>query len=136
MSTTEKRYTQIEKEALAVTWACEKFHDYILGSKFSIESDHKPLIPLLSTKSLDHLPPRIVHFRLRLDRYNYTIQHVAGKELYTADTLSRAPLPEEKETLNEAADVEKYVEMVTENLPAGESHLEQYQQAQLKEICK
>ena len=104
MSTTEKRYAQIEKEPLAVTWACEKFHDYILGSKFSIESDPKPLIPLLSTKSLNHLPPHIVRFRLRLDRYNYTIQHVAGKEFYTADTLSRAPLPEEKETLNEAAD--------------------------------
>ena len=79
---------QIEKEALAVTWACEKFHDYILGSKFSIESDHKPLIPLLSSKSLDHLPSRIVRFRLRLDRYNYTIQRVAGKELYTADTFT------------------------------------------------
>ena len=37
-----------------------------------------------------------------------------------------------KETLNEAADVEKYVEMVTENLPAGENRLEQYRQAQLR----
>ena len=95
------------------------------------------VVPLLSTKSLDYLPPRIVRFSLRLDRYNYTIQHVAGKELYTADTLSRAPLPEEKETLIEAADVEKYVEMVTENLPAGENRLEQYRQAKLKdETCK
>ena len=43
MSETKKRYTQIEKEALAVTWACENFTDYILGWK--LESDHKPLIP-------------------------------------------------------------------------------------------
>ena len=57
MSETEKRYTQIEKEALAVTWACTKFTDYILGCKFVIESDHKPLIPLLNTKHLDSLPP-------------------------------------------------------------------------------
>ena len=40
MSETERRYAQIEKEALAVTWACEKFNDYILGRKFLIESDH------------------------------------------------------------------------------------------------
>ena len=44
MSSTERNYAQIEKEALATTWACEKFHDYILGTKFQIESDHKPLI--------------------------------------------------------------------------------------------
>ena len=75
MSATEIRYAQIEKEALAVTWACEKFSDYILGLKFQIESDHKPLIPILSTKHLDNLPPR---FRPRLAKYmyNYTIHHV------------------------------------------------------------
>ena len=57
MSKTERRYAQIEKEALAVTWGCEKFTDYILGQKFLIESDHKPLIPLLNTKQLDSMPP-------------------------------------------------------------------------------
>ena len=54
---TEMRYAQIEKEALAVTWACEKFSDYLLGKSFSIETDHKPLIPLLNSKQLDNLPP-------------------------------------------------------------------------------
>lgn len=37
------------KEALAITRACQKFSDYILGHKFTIETDHKPLIPLLNT---------------------------------------------------------------------------------------
>jgi len=56
-SETGRRYAQIEKVALAVTWVCEKFTDYILGLKFLIESDHKPLIPLLNTKQLDSMPP-------------------------------------------------------------------------------
>jgi len=37
----EKQYVQIEKEALAVTWACEKFANHILGCRVEIETDHK-----------------------------------------------------------------------------------------------
>jgi hypothetical protein len=59
MTSTEQRYAQIEKEALATTWACEKFNDYILGKDILIETDHKPLVPLFGTKLLDQLPPRI-----------------------------------------------------------------------------
>jgi hypothetical protein len=59
MTETEGRYAQIEKEALAITWACEKFSTYILGKKIKIETDHKPLVSLLGEKDLDKLPPRI-----------------------------------------------------------------------------
>ena len=93
MSDTGRRYAQLEKEALASTWACEKFATYMLGMKFTLETDHKPLVPLLNSKHLDSLPPRILRFRLRLSRFDYSVQHVPGKELYTADTLSRSPLP-------------------------------------------
>ena len=44
MSKTEKRYAQVEKEALAITWACDKFANYIVGMKVLIETDHKPLM--------------------------------------------------------------------------------------------
>ena len=90
ISETEQRYAQIEKEALATTWACEKFSDYVLGRRFLIESDHKPLVPLLNTKQLDSMPPRILRFRLRLARYDYRVEHVPGKNLHAADALSRA----------------------------------------------
>ena len=73
MINTEQRYAQIEKEALAITWACEKFHDYILGKLITIKTDHKPLVPLLGTKKLNSLPPRVLRFRLWLERYTYTI---------------------------------------------------------------
>lgn len=72
---TERRYAQKEKEALAITWACEKFADYILGKKFTIETDHKPLVPLLGTKHLDGLPPRVLRFQLRLARFD-AISHL------------------------------------------------------------
>ena len=81
LSNTERRYAQIEKEALASTWACEKFSNYVLGRSFLLKSDRKPLIPLLNTKHLDDLPPRILRFRLRLAKYEFTAQHIPGKLL-------------------------------------------------------
>ena len=72
LTKTEQHYATIEKEALGITWACEKFATYVLGMRFQIETDHKPLIPLLSCKHLDNLPPRILRFRLRLNRFDYS----------------------------------------------------------------
>ena len=91
----------VEKEALAVAWACDRFSDYTLGCAFKIETDHKPLVPIINTKNLDNLPPRVVRFRLRLARFDYTIAqwHVPGKWLYAADALSRAPVNTEKSIL-------------------------------------
>ncbi|KAG7482509.1 hypothetical protein JOB18_022706 [Solea senegalensis] len=83
LTDTEKRYAQIEKEALAVTWECEGLSSYLMGLQFTLVTDHKPL---------DDLPPRILRFRLRLLRFMFIIVHVPGKNLITADTLSRAPL--------------------------------------------
>ncbi len=62
MTPTEQRYAQIKKEALGFTWACERFSTYLLGLKFHIEINHKPLVLLFSTKGLDELPIRVQHF--------------------------------------------------------------------------
>ena len=92
---------------------------YILGTHITIETDHKPLIPLLNTKSLDGLPPRILRFRLRLSRFGYTVQHIPGKLLYMADALSRAPTgPPEEEKEEE---IERYINaVVMPALPASQ----------------
>jgi len=62
MIETEMRYAQIQKEVLSTTWACEHFSDYILGKSITTETDHKPLVPLLSTKHLDNIRPRVLRF--------------------------------------------------------------------------
>ena len=60
ISATERRYAQIEKEALAIVWACEKFSSYVLGKQILLETNHKPLVPLMSYKHLDNLPPWVL----------------------------------------------------------------------------
>ena len=70
---TENRYAQIEKEALAITYARERFQEYLMGKSFHVRTNHKPLVPIFSTKSLDELPLRVQRFRLRLLRFQFTI---------------------------------------------------------------
>ena len=132
LSDTEKRYAQIEKEALASTWACEHFDNYILGKHFLLETDHKPLVPLLSSKDLDKLPPRILRFRLRMMRFEYSIVHVPGKYLYTADALSRAPRTTTGDDAKES-EVELHMELALVEMPASEPRLETYRQAQTED---
>jgi transposase InsO family protein len=85
----EQRYAMIEKESLAITWACEKFDYYLIGRSFEIETDHKPLISLLGEKDLSKLPLRVQRFKLRLMRYDYSIFHTPGSLMFLADSLSR-----------------------------------------------
>ena len=48
---TEKNYAVIEKEALGVTWGCERLDHFIRGMAFTVETDHKPLVPLISIRT-------------------------------------------------------------------------------------
>ena len=138
MTESETHYAQIEKEALASTWACKKFTPYIQGKTIILEADHKPLVLLLSHKGLDSLPPRILRFCLRLMRYDYEIKHVPGKLLHTADALSKAPL---KDTINpnemcEAEEIEFHMSSVISTLPVSDSKLTIFSQEQAEDsVC-
>ena len=138
MSATEQRYAQIEKEALALTWACERFSEYLIGISFHIQTDHKPLVPLLSTKLLDELPIRVQRFRMRLLRYDFTISHIPGQDLVTADALSRAPVSNSTASdqfLEE--EVDAYIQAVIDSLPASEGRLAEIREAQQQdELCQ
>lgn len=89
MTQAERRYAQVEKEALAICWAADKFHFYLAGREFEIETDHKPLVSALGTKELATLPLRLQRFKLRMMAYSYTIFYTPGEKLVLADMLSR-----------------------------------------------
>uniref|UniRef100_A0A1A8CXN4 Gypsy retrotransposon integrase-like protein 1 n=1 Tax=Nothobranchius kadleci TaxID=1051664 RepID=A0A1A8CXN4_NOTKA len=139
LTETEQRYAQVEKEALGLTWGCERFKDFLIGRHFSLETDHKPLVSLLGQQALTELPPRIQRFRLRLMRYSYTISHIPGKEILTADALSRAPVdhdPDSKATAELLEDTNIYVEEIVKCMPATPSYITQLrEQLKTDSIC-
>lgn len=94
LSSTEKNYAQIDKEALALTWVCEKFSMYLIGlPTFELRTDHQPLIKIIGSKPIADLTARMQRYRMRLSNFSFKISHVPGKYLHTADLLSRSPLP-------------------------------------------
>jgi len=96
MTPTETRYAQTEKEALALTWVCERSWEYIVGNSIYVETDHQPLVSLLTTHTLDQLPPLIQRIRMRMMRFHFKqVTHVLGKKMYIADALSRLQTSEE-----------------------------------------
>ena len=90
LTPTEQRYANIERELLACVFGAERFHTYIYGSKFKIESDHRPL-DMISKKNLTVAPPRLQRMLLRLQKYDYDIVYKPGKEMILPDSLSRLP---------------------------------------------
>ena len=86
----ETRYANIERELLAIVFACQRFSTYLPGRSFTAESDHKPL-QMIAMKNLANAPPRLQRMLLELQRYDVTIKYRPGKEMQLADALSRCP---------------------------------------------
>ena len=87
-------YAPIEKECLAIVFACYRFEQYIYGKEnVIVESDHKPLQAIFG-KPLVSAPKRLQGMLLCLQMFDLTVKYKKGSKMYIADMLSRAALPE------------------------------------------
>ena len=93
LTSAETRCAQIEKELLAIMYACEKFDAYVHGrDEVAIQMDHKPLESIFK-KLLNGAPMRLQRRLLRRQRYYLKGLYHKGTEMYMTDALSRAYLP-------------------------------------------
>ena len=96
LSPTEIRYAQIQKELLAVVFAVTKFRQYIFGKSVTVETDHAPLVTIMK-KSISEAPASLQKLLLKIQSYDINVIHKPGREMYIADTLSRAYPPTQQE---------------------------------------
>ena len=110
-----------------------------MGKSIIAETDHKPLVPLLTTHTFDEVPPRVQRLRMRLMRFHFKeVNHAPGKEMYIADALSRmqaensnkmATVPEEEMNI--------YVDSVLDSLPVSHVKLIEIKEAQDEDtVCR
>lgn len=97
----EQNYSTIEKELLAIVYCVHHFRPYLYGNKFTLVTDHKPLVWLHNVKDPTS---RLIRWRLKLAEYDYTVTYKAGKINCNADALSRNPIEYESGSQGQASE--------------------------------
>ena len=88
LTSAEKNYQNLEREAQAAVWGMEKFHYFLYGRKFILQTDQKPLVSIFRKHIID-VPPRIQRITIRAWQYDFVPQHIPGRINVIADSLSR-----------------------------------------------
>ena len=122
LSDVESRYSQTEREALAVVWACEHFDIYVRGSSFTVVTDHKPLVHIWSKPR----PP------LRIARWSLTIVFRPGKD-NPADYMPRNPATKDVRSSRAEKIAEEYVEFISQTSVPNAITLEEVRAATAKD---
>ena len=119
----ERNYQNLERECLATIWGMEKFHYFLYGKEFMLETDQKPLVSIYK-KHMVEISPRIQRLILRSFPYQpIHVRYRKGMEIPLADAPSRVtPLPMEEDGIKLPIIA---VNQVTANIPCSSNDLDQ-----------
>ena len=90
----QKNYSQIDREGLAVYWSVTHFRQYLLCKDFELHTDCSALVKIFGPKHDYHgcAAGRLSRWATALMEYSFTVKHIRGTTNCTADSLSRLPV--------------------------------------------
>jgi hypothetical protein len=99
-SATEQKWSVLEQELYAAFWAMRRWERLLLGHPFYLQTDHRNILQLMKAQA-----PKVVRWRLQMQQFQYTVQHVPGKDARHAivDCISRLHGPAPAVRLSAAA---------------------------------
>ncbi|KII65508.1 Transposon Ty3-I Gag-Pol polyprotein [Thelohanellus kitauei] len=125
----EVRYSVTKRELLAIVWSLKKFRPYLLGTEFTIRTDHQPLLYIKNEKDIGG---QLCRWMDLLAEYNFKIVHRKGQNHVNADFLSRThvtcalhnafnpnPFPSSQKELAEEQKNDPVISFFKENVKSG-----------------
>ena len=122
LSAVEQRYSQLEREMLAVVFGLTKFRQYILGRRVTVFTDPKMLVSIVK-KASDEVPIRVQRWLLALMPYDYSLVYAPGTTMVMTDALSRAPRPSSESAPEESRSLKEFVGLLLEEAPVTSGDL-------------
>jgi hypothetical protein len=98
LSDSEKKYSTIQKELLAVVNAIKTYRCYLYGRKFTLITDHAPLRWLMNLKDPSS---QLARWSILLQNFNYDVIHRPGRRHSNVDALSRILVSDQEEKKTE-----------------------------------
>ena len=89
LTKTEQNYQNLEQETLGTIWRMQKFHYFLYGKEFTLETDQKPLVSIYKKHMVD-ISPRVWKLIVRSFPYlPFNVVYKKGKDIPVTDALSR-----------------------------------------------
>ncbi|XP_055615106.1 uncharacterized protein K02A2.6-like [Toxorhynchites rutilus septentrionalis] len=91
LNAAEQRYSQPDREGLAIVFAVTKYHKFIFGRRFQLQTDHAPLLRIFGSKKgiPVYTANRLQRWALTLLNYDFSMEYVPTDKFGNADVLSR-----------------------------------------------
>ena len=80
LTETKRKYSQVEKEALACVYSVKHFHAYLPGHKFMLQTDHEPQQTLFSESKAPHTSNWIQRWAWTLASYKYSTKILSAEK--------------------------------------------------------
>ena len=102
LSQAEQRYSNIERKALAIVFVVKRLKQFLLGRKFNLETDHRPLEFIFApNKELPKtVSARITRWTVSLMAFEYEIKYKEGSSIPHADAMSRLKFDKDDDECN------------------------------------
>jgi len=90
----QRKWSPMEQECYALICALDKWHQYLHGTHFTWETDHKALTQLNKKAQINK---RCERWRLKILEYDFTVRYIPGSINFMPDYLSRSPVDSSEE---------------------------------------
>ncbi|UYV75308.1 hypothetical protein LAZ67_12003427 [Cordylochernes scorpioides] len=99
-------YHSSKLELMAIVWTLDRLRQFLVGIKFTVVTDCQALVYMNAKKTTN---PQIARWYNLIQEYDFEIRHKPGEKMAHVDGMSRAPVDDPRDTMEEI--VEKNLEV-------------------------